>query len=88
MAYQENTASREMTPPEQLAQAAARLAQVSSELSEHGHIVFKMRADLHTAENSLTRSQGEFDDALAGFRQLLDTLGLAMSVPTIPDKRY
>jgi len=87
MAYQDNSVSREMTPNEKLAQAAARLAQVASELSEHGAIVNGMRNDLLMAEGNLTRSGVEFDSALGDFRALLDQYGLAMSVPQ-PDKAY
>jgi ABC-type transporter Mla subunit MlaD len=86
MAYtSENAPMREMTPNDHLAQAAARLAQVASELSEHGGIVNTIRNDLRQAEGSLARSQSEFNDALGNFRSLLDQYGLdTMNVPEVP----
>ena len=84
MAYQDSPV-REMTPNEHLAQAAARLAQVASELSEHGGIVNTVRNDLRQAEGNLARSQSEFNDALANFRSLLDQYGLdTMNIPEVP----
>ena len=83
MAYStENAPMREMTANEKLAQAAGRLAQVASELSEHGGIVNAQRNELLNAEGNLARSQVEFDSALSDFRALLDQYGLTMSVPT------
>jgi len=87
VAYSGENTVREMSPNEKLAQAAARLAQVASELSEHGAIVNGMRNDLLMAEGNLTRSGVEFDSALGDFRALLDQYGLTMSVPQ-PDKAY
>jgi hypothetical protein len=89
MAYtdQMNQAVREMTPNEQLAQAAGRLAAVSSELSEHGGMVNAKRNELHQMEGNLARSQVEFDDAVRSFRALLDQYGLTMDVP-MPEKRF
>jgi len=90
MAYStENAPMREMTPNEHLAQAASRLAQVASELSEHGGIVNTIRNDLRQAEGNLARSQSEFNDALANFRSLLDQYGLdTMNVPMTVETAY
>ena len=86
MAYQDQP-TREMTPQEQLAQAASRLAAVGAELAEHGGHVNEKRNQLHLAEGDLARSQVEFDDAVKSFRSLLDQYGLTMDAP-MPDKRY
>jgi hypothetical protein len=88
MAYTEmNQAVREMTPNEQLAQAAGRLAAVGAEMAEHGGSVNDKRNQLRQAEGELQRVQVEFDDALRSFRGLLDQYGLSMDVP-MPEKRY
>jgi chemotaxis protein histidine kinase CheA len=89
MAYQDSpmTVNREMSPTEQLHQAAGRLSAVSGELSEHAGNVNEKRNQLHQAEGELARSQVEFDDAVRAFRALLDQYGLTMDMP-MPEKRF
>jgi hypothetical protein len=88
MAYNENHPTREMTPPEQMAQVASRIAQSSAELTEAGNNVYETRKLLDQQMGSLGRVQAEFDSAIGDLRSLMDQHGLIMSIPMDAPKVY